>query len=288
MNLDTSKTARLRALLDRPTIACLVGARDGLTARIVEDAGFDGVWVSSFEVSASRALPDLGLLTMDECLGAAARVNEATSLPLLADCDTGFGGPINMARTVRQYEAAGIGGICVEDKVLPKRNSFLEGEQALERPEVFAHRVEAGVRVRRDPDFTIVARCEALIAGESMEEALRRANLYVEAGADAILIHSKQRDPGEVVEFARRWRQRTPLVAVPTTYNRWNLTEAEQAGISLVIYANQALRASVLAMRNVLSEIRLRGEAGAAEDSIASMKEIFSLTRTAEWEEWGA
>lgn len=288
MSLATTKTAKLRELLDRPAIASLVGARDGLTARIVEDAGFDGVWVSSFELSASRALPDLGLLTMGECLDAAALVNEATSLPLLADCDTGFGGAINMARTVRQYEAAGIGGICVEDKVLPKRNSYLEGGQVLERPEVFAHRLEAGVRVRRDADFTIVARCEALIAGEPMDEALHRAHLYVDAGADAILIHSKRRDPGEVVEFTRRWQRRVPVVAVPTTYNRWSLTEAEEAGVSLIIYANQTLRASVLAMRNVLSEIRLRGEASAAEDSIVSVKEIFDLTRTAEWEEMGA
>src|SRR6266567_3157556 len=142
-----TKPARLRELLQRPTTACIVGARDALTARLVAEASFDGVWVSSFELSATRGLPDLGLLTMSECLDAASHINEATSLPLLADCDTGFGGTINMARLVRQYEAAGIAGICVEDKVLPKRNSYLEGDQELEDPDVFAHRIEAGVRM---------------------------------------------------------------------------------------------------------------------------------------------
>jgi phosphoenolpyruvate phosphomutase len=283
-----SKCARLRELLHAPGTARLVGARDALTARLVEEAGFDGVWVSGFELSAARALPDLGLLTMSECLDAAVHIGAATMLPLLADCDTGFGGAINLARTVRQYETAGVAGICVEDKILPKRNSYLGGDQALEDPDVFAHRIEAAVRNRCDEDFTIIARCEALIAGQGMDEALRRAHRYVDAGADALLIHSKRRDPGEVVDFTRRWRGRAPVVAVPTTYHRWSLAEAQEAGVSLIIYANQTLRACVLATRNVLSEIQLRGDASTAEESIAPVKEIFNLTRTAEWEEWGA
>jgi phosphoenolpyruvate phosphomutase len=283
-----SKAACLRELLTRSSTARFVGARDALTARLVEEAGFDGIWVSSFELSATRALPDLGLLTMSECLDAAIHIGEGTSLPLLADCDTGFGGAINMARVVRQYETAGIGGVCVEDKVLPKRNSYLDGDQALEDADVFAHRIEAATRNRSDKDFCVIARCEALIAGRGMDEALRRAHQYVDAGADGLLIHSKRRDPSEVIEFLRRWQSRAPVVAVPTTYNRWSITEAQQLGVSMVIYANQTLRASVLAIRNVLSEIRVRGDSSVAEESIAPVKEIFDLTRAAEWEEWGA
>lgn len=283
-----SKAAALRELLTRPGTARFVGARDALTARLVEEAGFDGVWVSGFELSATRALPDLGLLTMSECLAAATHIDEATTLPLLADCDTGFGGAINLALTVRRYEAAGIAGICVEDKVSPKRNSYLDGDQPLEDPDVFAHRVEAAVRNRSGRDFTVVARCEALIAGRGMDDALSRAHRYVDAGADALLIHSKRSDPGEVVEFLDRWHGRAPVVAVPTTYHRWSLAEAQAAGVALIIYANHALRASVLATRNVLSDIHLRGDAGTAEESIATVKEIFDLTRAAEWEEWGA
>lgn len=282
------KAARLRELLTRSSTARLVGARDALTARLVEEAGFDGVWVSSFELSAARALPDLGLLTMSECLDAAVHIDEATTLPLLVDCDTGFGGAINLAHTVRRYETAGIAGICVEDKVSPKRNSYLDGDQILEDPDVFAHRIEAAARNRSNNDFSIVARCEALIAGRSMDEALSRAHRYVDAGADALLIHSRRRDPGEVVDFLRRWRGRAPVVAVPTTYHRWSLAEAQEVGVSLLIYANQTLRASVLATRHVLSEIQLRGDASTAEESIVPVKEIFDLTRTAEWEVWGA
>ncbi|MEU7474438.1 isocitrate lyase/phosphoenolpyruvate mutase family protein [Lentzea sp. NPDC042327] len=283
-----TKAAELRELLTRPAVSRIVGARDPLTARMVEEAGFDGVWVSSFELSATRALPDLGLLTMTECLDAAALIDGATVLPSLVDCDTGFGTAINLVRVVRLCEAAGIAGICVEDKVFPKRNSYLDGGQVLEDPDAFAQRVEAAVRSRRDQDFTVVARCEALIAGAGMDEAVRRAHHYVDAGADAVLVHSKRREPDEIVEFLHRWRRRAPVVVVPTTYYRWSLAEAQDAGVSLVIYANQALRASVLAVRTVLSEIHLRGDAATAEDSIAPVKEVFALTRTAEWEEWGA
>ncbi|MEU2393541.1 isocitrate lyase/phosphoenolpyruvate mutase family protein [Streptomyces sp. NPDC007369] len=283
-----SKAARLRELLERKEIARIVGARDALTALLVEEAGFDGVWASSFEISASRALPDLGLLTMSELLEASSHVNRATSLPLLADCDTGFGGNINVVRTVDMFEAAGIAGICLEDKVFPKRNSFLGGGQNLEDPAEFAGRIEAAVRARTGDDFTVVARVEALIAGAGQGEALRRAHLYADAGADAVLIHSKKTDPSEIREFLRAWQGRKPVVVVPTTYPHWDLAEAEAAGVSVVIYANHALRASVSAMRDVLSEIRVQGGTGGVEGTIAPMKELFGLTQVSRWEERSA
>ncbi|MGW7437536.1 isocitrate lyase/phosphoenolpyruvate mutase family protein [Streptomyces sp. NPDC054849] len=281
------KAARLRELLERKEIARIVGSRDALTALLVEEAGFDGLWASSFELSASRALPDLGLLTMAELLVASSHVNEATALPLLADCDTGFGGKINVVRTVQQFEAAGIAGVCFEDKVFPKRNSFLAG-QNLEDAQDFAGRIEAGARARRSEDFTLVARTEALIAGRGMDEALYRAHLYADAGADAILIHSKKPTPAEILEFLQSWQARTPVVVVPTTYPHWDLAEAQEAGVSMVIYANHALRASVTAMRDVLGEIHLQGGTGGVEDGIAPMKELFGLTGVSKWEGWSA
>ncbi|MFD0267663.1 isocitrate lyase/phosphoenolpyruvate mutase family protein [Streptomyces sp. NPDC127106] len=283
-----SKAAQLRELLERKEIARIVGARDALTALLVEEAGFDGVWASSFEISASRALPDLGLLTMSELLEASSHVNRATSLPLLADCDTGFGGNINVVRTVDMFEAAGIAGICLEDKVFPKRNSFLGGGQNLEDPAEFAGRIEAAVRARSGSDFTVVARVEALIAGAGLDEAVRRAHLYADAGADAVLIHSKKTEPSEIREFLRAWQGRKPVVVVPTTYPHWDLAEAEAAGVSVVIYANHALRASVSAMRDVLGEIRVAGGTGGVEDTIAPMKELFGLTQVSRWEERSA
>ncbi|MER6777364.1 MULTISPECIES: isocitrate lyase/phosphoenolpyruvate mutase family protein [unclassified Streptomyces] len=283
-----SKATRLRELLERRALARIVGSRDALTALLVEEAGFDGLWASSFEISASRALPDLGLLTMSELLEACSHVNQATGLPLLADCDTGFGGNINVVRTVRQFEAADIGGICLEDKVFPKRNSFLGGGQNLEDAGEFAGRIQAAVRARTTADFTVIARVEALIAGAGLAEALRRAHLYADAGADAILMHSKKSTPIEILEFLQAWQARTPVVVVPTTYPHWDLAEAEAAGVSMVIYANHALRASVSAMRDVLGEIRLQGGTGGVEDTIAPMKELFGLTQVNRWEEWSA
>ncbi|MFE4856389.1 isocitrate lyase/phosphoenolpyruvate mutase family protein [Streptomyces sp. NPDC056670] len=283
-----TKAALFRELLERPETARLVGCRDALTALLIEEAGFDGLWASSFEISASRGLPDLGLLTMAELLEASSHANQATGLPLLADCDTGFGGKINVVRTVQQFEAADIAGVCFEDKLFPKRNSFLRGGQDLEAAEEFAGRVEAAVRARRSADFTVVARVEALIAGRGLDEALRRAHLYADAGADAILIHSKQSTPAEIVEFLQAWRARTPIVVVPTTYPHWDLKEAQAAGVSMVIYANHTLRASVSAMRDVLGEIQLHGGTAGVEGSITSMKELFGLTRVSRWEEWSA
>ncbi|MER5557147.1 MULTISPECIES: isocitrate lyase/phosphoenolpyruvate mutase family protein [unclassified Streptomyces] len=283
-----TKAALFRELLERPETARIVGCRDALTALLIEEAGFDGLWASSFEISASRGLPDLGLLTMAELLEASSHANQTTGLPLLADCDTGFGGKINVVRTVQQFESADIAGVCFEDKLFPKRNSFLRGGQDLEAAEEFAGRIEAGVRARRNPDFTVVARVEALIAGRGLEEALRRAHLYADAGADAILIHSKKSTPAEIVEFLQAWQARTPIVVVPTTYPHWDLAEARAAGVSMVIYANHTLRASVSAMRDVLSEIQLHGGTAGVEGSITSMKELFGLTRVSRWEEWSA
>ncbi|MBM7440692.1 isocitrate lyase/phosphoenolpyruvate mutase family protein [Streptomyces sp. HB132] len=279
----TTTSARLRELLAAPQAARAAGAHDGLTARLVEEAGYDVVWASSFETSASRALPDMSLLTMTDYLQAAAWMVQSTSLPVLADCDTGFGNRLNIAYTVQRYEAAGVAGICLEDKVFPKKNSFLAVGQTLEDPAEFAARIRVAKEAQRDPEFVIVARVEALIAGTGMEDALTRAHLYADAGADAILIHSKSQEPHEIKEFLEHWQRRTPVVVVPTTYFRWKTEEASRAGASLVIYANQGLRAAVQAVRDVLLEIRLTGDSASSEDVIAPVKEIFRLTDVDTW-----
>jgi phosphoenolpyruvate phosphomutase len=274
----------LLELLHEPRLSRVVGARDALTALLAQEAGFDATWVSSLEVSAGRGFPDLGLLTMTECLDAADEVARAAPLPTLVDCDTGYGGPLNVARTVRAFEDRRIAGICLEDKVFPKRNSFLPGDQVLAEPEEFARDIEVACRCRTTDEFTVVARTEALIAGRPLEEALSRAHLYADAGADAILIHSKSTSPREVCAFLGLWRQRLPVVVVPTTYNQWHVDEAAAAGVSMVIYANHMVRACVSAMRSVLARIVQDGRSVDAERDIASVTEIFEITRLAEWE----
>lgn len=274
----------LRDLLTQPLVAQAVGARDGLTAKQVAAAGFQALWLSSFELSAIRALPDVGLLTLTECLEAVLNVVSATDLPLLVDGDTGFGGARNLARTVELLERAGASGLCIEDKQFPKRNSFLERGQHLEVAEEFSARLEVACRVRQSHDFVIVARCEAFIAGVGLREALRRCHLYVDSGADAILIHSRSRTPAEIELFLGAWQGRAPVVVVPTTFDGWSVNEAAAAGVSMVIYANQTLRAAVHATERVLRRIYEGGSADSAGEDLATMGSIFELTDLARWD----
>jgi phosphoenolpyruvate phosphomutase len=278
-----SKAQRLHRLLHASKITRVAGVHDALSALVAEEIGFDAVWASSFAISAARGLPDMSLLSMTDYLQAASNMNEACDVPVLADCDTGFGDVCNVAYMVQRYEAAGIAGICIEDKVFPKRNSFQADGQTLEDPEAFARKIEVAAKTRRDEEFVLIARTEALIAGTGMADALRRARRYVDAGADAILVHSKSSRPDEVCEFLARWSGDVPVVVVPTTYYTWHLDEAARAGVSVVIYANQGLRAAVSSVREALRQVYDAGSSVAIETEIAPIAEIFRLQRVSDW-----
>ncbi len=278
-----TKASVLRQRLSEPGVVRVAGAHDALSALVAEDVGYDAVWASSLTISASRGLPDMSLLTMTDYLQVAAYINDACGCPVIADCDTGFGNTLNVAYMVRQYEAAGVAAVCIEDKVFPKRNSFMQADQVLEDAEVFARKVEVAKQTQRGTDFVVIARTEAAIAGRGVGEALRRAHLYVEAGADAILMHSKSREPDEVLEFCAAWRRRAPVVVVPTTYYAWHVDDAAEAGVAMVIYANQALRASVSSMEHTLRQTLAKGSSVPVEADIAPMADIFRLQRVDEW-----
>ena len=278
-----TKAGLLRHLLAVPGIVRVAGAHDALSALVAEDVGYDAVWASSLAISASRGLPDMSLLTMTDYLQAAGYINDVCGCPVIADCDTGFGDTVNVAYMVRQYEAAGIAAVCIEDKVFPKRNSFVEAEQVLEDADRFARKIEIAKKTQSSKDFLLIARTEAAIAGAGVGEALRRAHRYVDAGADAVLMHSKSPQPDEVLGFLAEWRHRAPVVVVPTTYYGWPADRAEAAGVSMVIYANQALRASVQSMRQALGEVLADGCSVGIEDRIAPMAEIFRLQRVDDW-----
>ncbi|MFI8933366.1 isocitrate lyase/phosphoenolpyruvate mutase family protein [Streptomyces sp. NPDC053474] len=278
-----NSTTKLRKLIASRQIARLAGAHDPLSASLVEISGFDGVWASSFTISAVNGLPDMSLLSMADFLEAAGRMAAGCSVPVLADCDTGFGGAANVAYLVQRYEAAGVAGVCIEDKIFPKTNSFVDQGQELLDVDEFARKIEAGKNAQRDPDFVLVARTEALIAGHDVREALRRAHAYVDAGADMILVHSKKNSPREVIEFLDAWQERAPVVVVPTTYHDWHFTDAENSGVSLVIYANHALRAAVRSMHQVLTSIESSGTSTAVEDLISPVSEVFELTHLDKW-----
>lgn len=276
--LTSSVTAQLRVLLRRSGPALVLGAHDALSAKLAEEAGFDAIWGSGFGISAVSALPDANILTMSETLDAVQRMVEAVRIPVIADCDNGFGNAINVIRTVAQYERAGVAGLCIEDNIFPKRCSFYAGVQRELVPvEEHARKIEAATSARRDPDFVIIARTEAFIAGWGKQEALKRARAYAEAGADAVLIHSKASTFDELKDFAEAWDSPCPLVAVPTTYASITAGDLSSAGFKLVIFANQALRAAVKAMRESLTVLKREARPAAVDDRIATLPEIYEL-----------
>lgn len=279
-----TKAAALRSVLShrgRPVL--VAGVHDGLGAVLAEKAGYHAVWASSFAISAAHALPDAGLLGLSDFLAAARIMDTACGIPVIADCDTGFGNALNVAHTVRQYEASGIAAVCIEDKVFPKLNSFAGRRQTLVPVAEFQDKLGAATAARRDPDLMVIARTEAFIAGLGVDEALRRAYAYADAGADAILVHSKAKSAREIETFLAPWDQRLPVVVVPTTYYEWSVAEAAAAGVAMIIHANQGLRASVAAMADAFAVMLNEGGPASLENDIASLKEIFELQKLDAW-----
>jgi phosphoenolpyruvate phosphomutase len=273
-----TRTAKLRQMLHSAELEFLMEAHNGLSARIVREAGFKGIWASGLSISAQFGVRDNNEASWTQVVDMLEFMADAGDLPILLDGDTGYGNFNNMRRLVRKLEQRGIAGVCIEDKQFPKTNSFLNGErQPLADIEEFVGKIAAGKDTQQDPNFSIVARVEALIAGWGMDEALRRAEAYRLAGADAILIHSKLSKPDEIVKFAKEWARRSPLVIVPTRYYSTPTEVFRQAGISTVIWANHLVRSATSAMQSVAKEIFESQTLVNVEDRIASVNEIFRL-----------
>jgi phosphoenolpyruvate phosphomutase len=273
-----SNSEILQKKLHQDSIVKVGGAFDAMSAKLVENAGFDAVWAGSFAISATHALPDASILTMTEFLNAASIMANACDVPIIADCDTGYGGPSNVTHMVRKYESAGISSICIEDKIFPKQNSLLEGGQNdLLSEKEFVAKILAANEAKNSKDFLIIARIEALISGLGMKEALKRADAYEKAGADVILIHSKQKNPDEIFEFTDSWKGNIPIAVIPTTYDSVKLSDIYEHKIKMVIYANQTLRAAYDAMENLLKEMAVTEKISDIKQKMSSMNEIFDL-----------
>ncbi|MET8730699.1 isocitrate lyase/phosphoenolpyruvate mutase family protein [Streptomyces parvus] len=271
--------SNLRCMLDGPGHLRVMGAHDGLSASLAENAGFEAIWAGGLGISSSYRVADAGLLTMTEFLNAAAQMRAACNLPIIADVDGGFGDSNVIRRMVQLYEAAGIDAICIEDKQYPKRNSFRGGHQ-LEAPDTFAQKIAVAKAAQRGTDFMVVARLESLIAGAGMDDALSRGELYHDAGADAVLIHSRASHAGEIREFCERWKRTgrdVPLLCVPTTYASVSARELGEMGISGIIYANQAIRASVKAVADAMASIAKYDSSAELDSSMATLGELFEL-----------
>jgi len=272
------KSELLRKDLESKSILKVGGAFDAMSAKLVEFYGFDAVWAGSFAISATHAVPDASILTMTEFFDAASNMAETCKIPVIADCDTGYGGPSNVSHMVRKYENAGIAAICIEDKTFPKQNSLLEnGQNDLISEKEFVAKIIAAKEAKQDKNFMIIARIEALISGAGMDEALKRATAYEKAGADAILIHSKKKTPEEVFEFAELWKGNSPIVVIPTTYDSVSLDELISHKIKIVIHANQTLRAAHASMSRILKQMINSNSLSEVKEEISSMEDIFHL-----------
>ena len=273
-----SQSDNLMSKLKSKSILKVGGAFDAMSAKLVEIYNFDAIWAGSFGISATHALPDASIMTMTEFLSVAANMVESCTIPVIADCDTGFGGPSNVSHMIRKYEKVGVAGVSIEDKIFPKQNSLLKnGKQELLSEKDFVSKIIAAKETKINKNFMIIARVEALIAGLGIDEALKRAKSYEKAGADAILIHSNSNKPDQIFEFCDSWGGSVPLITIPTTYPVVRINELVAHKIKMVIYANQTLRTSFLAMSRMLQQVSKADSLNDVDLKMSSMEEIFHI-----------
>ena len=270
---------RLRQVMADKGVAEAMAAHSPLSAMLAAEAGFDAIWASGFELSAMYGVPDVSVVSMTQHLDMTRAIVDRSGLPVVADIDTGFGNAINVLYAVEQYERAGVGAIVMEDKSFPKVTSLIAGgRQDMVRTEEFQGKIEAARAARRDPDLVVVARTEALIAGLGQDEALKRARAYEAAGADLILVHTKQKTPDENEAFIKAWDGKVPIALVPTAYPQMTVARVKELEkVGLLIWGNHAIRASVGAMRATFAQIRRDGGIHGVEASIATVDEVFDL-----------
>ncbi len=278
-----TKPRQFRTLLQSEQLEFICEAHNGLSAKIVEEAGFSGIWASGLSISAQFGVRDNNEASWTQVLEDLEFMSDATKVPILLDGDTGYGNFNNMQRLIRKLEQRNIAAVCIEDKLFPKTNSFLKGDaQPMADMQEFCGKIKAGKDAQTDPDFCIIARVEAFICGWGLTEALRRAEAYHQAGADGILIHSALSVPDEILAFKREWGSRCPVVIVPTKYYATPTDVFRQHGFSMVIWANHMLRAAVATMQKTARALKQSENLLSIEDRVAPVSEIFRLQNAAE------
>jgi phosphoenolpyruvate phosphomutase len=283
---DMSKSTRLKNIINKSYLDFIMEAHNGLSAKVVEESRFKGIWASGLTLSASLGVRDNNEASWSQILDVLEFMSDVTTIPILFDGDTGFGNFNNARILVRKLEQREIAGVCIEDKQFPKTNSFLGSDrQLLADVDEFCGKIKAMKDVQKNDDFIVVARVEAFIAGWGLDEALRRAEAYRKAGADAILIHSKRTDFTEIELFMKEWGQRLPVVIVPTKYYSVPTARFRDTGISLVIWANQTMRSALTAMQKTVRQIFQDESLINVESKIAPISELFRLQGATELEE---
>ena len=253
-------------------------AHNGMSAKIVQEAGFKAIWASGLCMSAALGVRDNNEASWTQVLEVLEFMSDATSIPILVDADTGYGNFNNVRRLVRKLEQRNISAMCIEDKLFPKTNSFIQGEtQPLADIDEFCGKIKAAKDTQSDSNFSVVARTESFIVGRGLSEALKRADAYYKAGADAILVHSKISTAKQITSFMEEWQDTCPVVIVPTTYSSTPTDVFREAGVSMVIWANHLFRSSVLAMQETARKIAQQESLSEVENEVVTVKEIFRL-----------
>jgi phosphoenolpyruvate phosphomutase len=277
------KTTQLKQIITSLNLNFIMEAHSGLSSKIVEEAGFKGIWASGLSISAAMGVRDNNEASWTQVLDVLEFMSDATTIPILLDGDTGYGNFNNARRLVKKLEQRHIAGVCIEDKLFPKTNSFINAKaQPLADIDEFCGKIKAMKDIQMDDEFVVVARVEAFITGWGLKEALSRAEAYRQAGADAVLIHSKRADIAEIESFMKEWGGRMPVVIVPTKYYTTPTTRFHELGINLVIWANHNLRASIEAMKKISGQIYREESLFHVEGGVATLEEVFRLQGTAE------
>lgn len=270
----------LKKTLDEKPSLKICGAFDGLTARLIEQNGFDAVWASGFSISASKCIPDSNVLSAEELLNRVDEMLNSISIPIIVDCDEGYGTLSNSLRLVKRLINRGVQGICIEDNIYPKSNSFMVNvEHNLVKEKDFCKKISS-IKCNV-PETLLIARTETLIVNELMlEEAIQRGTSYAKSGADLILIHSKYKELYSFKTLIRSWTDETPLVVIPTLAPQISFDSLSKLGFKMVIYSNQILRASIYAIKNTLHSLGNNNvQIPMTDNEIVSMDEIFELTK---------
>jgi len=274
---------KLRELLSRKRLLPAPGAFDGLSARLVEEAGFEAVYLSGGSVARSTGVPDLGLMTMSEVIERARQVVNSVKIPVIADADTGYGNALNVVRTVREFERAGVAAIHIEDQVTPKRCGHLEGKEVISLDEM-ENKIRAALEARSDTDFVIIARTDSR-AIHGLDDAIQRGKAFAQHGADAVFIEAAESE-AELETIAKSIRD-VPLMVNMFKGGKTPLLPAsrlEQMGYRIAIFPSDTQRAAIYAMKEALAVLKSDGSTAAIDDRLTTFKERDRIVGLAEWE----
>jgi phosphoenolpyruvate phosphomutase len=292
ISVPENRVSRLKRLINSKDIVRILESHNSLTGLLIEKISliknkktieFDGMWSSSLTDSATRGLPDNSSLSFSARVSSLNDIMNVTTKPVVFDADNG-GQIEHLPFLVRSLERSGASAIIMEDKIGLKKNSLFKDQRGTkqDKPELFAKKIKKICNSRQSNDFMVIARIESFIVGKGLADALKRAEVYSKAGADAILIHSKEKTPSEIFSFAKEFRKSKnfiPLVSVPSTYSKVYERDLIKNGFKLVIYANQLLRAAYPAMQNTAMTILKNRRAFEADKKIIPIKQIINLIK---------